>query len=1506
MLFPALPSAFSQLRINEILAVNSTVTHDPDFGEFSDFVELHNATASPVNLKDYSLTDDAGNYGKWLFPELILPPQGYFVIWTDDHDKRPGDTAFIPHKNSVQTITGLHANFRLSGDGEYIGLFDPQGSLVDERSYCTQANDVSYGRSPIMPSEWLYFGEATPNAANSAYGSALMETAAEPVFSLSEGFYPGEKMLHIGSPEPGGVVRFTFDGSAPNAESPMFTDSFLLHRNYVVKARLYVPGKMPGKVVTKTYFIGENIQLPVISISANVGQLFGFDFGILQNAIKDREVPATIEYFEPMGGRAFHTGVGVRVFGSTIYNLPQRPLSIRFRAKYGDETLNYPLFEGKPITAYSSFLLRNGGNDYNLAYFRDGLATNLVKGKMDLDYQDYKPCVLFVNGEYHGIYEIRERLDEQYIAANHEINDANLDYLEDSLAVAAGDAFDFSNLLKFITENDLAQPGNYAKVAERIDINEFINYMINRVFIGYQIADLNNRYWRDRDTQGKWRWIAADMEHAFGQLGGDVYPDNTLEKLAGLAGNLPEWATLLFNRLLQNKAFQDEFIQRSAVYLNSIYQPSATLALVDSLKALLEPEMPRHIGRWASPSSMALWHGNVNFIKTFLQNRPPYLRQHITQAFGKPDSALVTLHIQGQGKVQFSGVLIEEDMAGYFFKNAGISLLAIPAPGHRFVAWQGLNSTSETTAVSPLSDTAFAAVFEPLPISVIPPVIDADTALSAALSPWYGLEDVTILPGARLTVEAGAELLLTDKVSFIVQGGLHLKGQAGQRVILRSDPSPAARKSFYGQSNHWGAIIATNATDSIIIEYTDISGGSFGPDRAKYFATVSTYGSHLRIEHTTIANGKMPLFAQGGSMYIGHSEFHTPISCNGFISLHNLNTPVVEHCVFRGNRANDTDAIDLKGVTNGIIRYNHIYGFFGSNCDGIDLGIYSLNNLLEHNIIHDCTDKGISIGSQSNALIRRNLIYDCGLGVAVKDSLAVAFIDQNTFFGNTHAIACYEKSALRGGGKANVKNSILASSIASSLLLDEKSEANISYSISDTEALPGTGNIHADPAFIHPSTGNFQLQAASPCINSGDPFSPNDPDGSRADMGAYYTHTGGSGLTVHINELSYHPPFNRQTGDWLELYNRTGAAVDLSNWKIAHGAFFFIIEQNSVIGPGEYLAICQDTSLFKAFHPNISKMVGNLNFEFSNKSGKIALYRPDGSLAHSVRYADTRPWPPLADGLGATVELGHQLEGNIATDWGESYMLLGTPAATNSLPPDFSGLFINEIMASNATTIADEYGEFDDWFELYNATSDTMNIGGLCFTDDEGEPFKAQVPLLYPEKTILPPKGFLMLWADGQDGQGPLHLDFRLSASGETLGVYQRQENSYAAVDEVSFGDQNTGITWGRYPDGSASLFFMYPTPGSSNMLTGTKDIKTEALKIYPNPFTQWLHIEAKQIEKPYRWQLVNMMGQTAWDSGDTWQETFLFERGQVSSGIYTIQLTDAKGNLYIGKVVAQ
>lgn len=520
-------AAFGQVRVNELLALNSSVINDPDFGEFSDYIELYNASNEPVNLNGFFITDNPGNTTKWRFPELVIGPQQCLVLWADGRGKAPGDTAFCTYRNAVVTVGSVHLGFALSGEGEYVGIYDPQGNKVDEQWFGVQQHDVSFGRDSDEPDVWKWFGDASPGEANSKYGAPKPVFASEPVFSLQGGFYPDRILLSIVSNEAGADIRYTIDGSNPVATSQRYEGPIEIFRNLTVKARVFVQGKMAGPIVANTYFIGETTKLPVISIASNSTNLWDFEFGLFRNSIKEREIPASIEYFEPSGERGFSGYIGLRIFGSTIYNLPQKPLSIRFRSRYGEPELVFPLFEGRENIRYRSFLLRNGGNDHNLSYFRDGLAVNLIKGKMNLDYQEYKPCIVFINGEYQGIYELRERLDADYVANNHNISSSNIDLIEDSLTVVAGDATEFGALLDFVRQNSLVSDENYNYIAAAIDLDEYINYMIHKIFIGYWLVDLNNKYWREKEEAGRWRWIASDMEHAFGQLSGDNFWENT-------------------------------------------------------------------------------------------------------------------------------------------------------------------------------------------------------------------------------------------------------------------------------------------------------------------------------------------------------------------------------------------------------------------------------------------------------------------------------------------------------------------------------------------------------------------------------------------------------------------------------------------------------------------------------------------------------------------------------------------------------------------------------------------------------------------------------------------------------------------------------------------------------------------------------------------------------------------------------------------------------------------
>ncbi len=1483
----------AQIRINEILALNSSVLSDPDFGEFSDFIELHNTAAYAINLQNYSITDDPDIKRKWILPSQVLSADQYLIIWTDGESKYPGERAYSKYKNDTITINSLHANFKVSSLGETIYLYNNHEELEDSLKLDVQEYDISIGRNNQNSQGWYYYSEPTPGKINSSFGSTSLNYASEPIFSISEGFYPSAQQLQISSSEPNSLIRFTIDGTTPVESSPVFTGSLNIARNYVIKARAYQPGKLPGKVITKSYFINENIDLPVISISTDISNFYDFEYGILQNAMKGREVPAYVEYFDLNKQRKFNVNAGAKLFGSSIFNLPQRPISLEVKSKYGDDKINYKLFNDRESVVYYSFLLRNGGNDYNLSYFREGLSTSLIKNKIDVDYQEYQPCVVFINGQYNGIYEIRERLDENYISNNHYTNNANLDLLEDSISVVSGSRNHYNNLIYFIENNDLSVDDNYHYVSEQIDIHEFTNYIIHKIFIGYWIVDYNNKYWRNNDTESKWRWITNDNEHAFGKLGGDDYMDNTLSKVSGITGNLPDWSTFLFRNLLENEGFKNDFIQRTSTFLNTVFNPAVTLPIADSLKALLSLQMPRHINKWGTPLSLSSWHSNIDFIKTFLQYRGEHLRQHITTQFGIQDSAHVEINISGGGNVSLCGVLLKDSIySGQYFKNIPIKLKAFPKPGYKFIEWQGSGNTSPEMVFIPVSDTSITAVFAPDPISIIPPLIQNDTILSVAYSPWYGLEDVIIKPGAKLIVEPGVEIFICENKSIYVEGGLKIHGTPDSLISIRADTIYSSKNDK--ASIRWGSIIADNPGDSILIQYVNIRNGSYGNDPIKYFSTISAYNANIRFEHSDISDGGPPFYAEGGNVYIGNSAFHTLNPCNGFISLNNINNPIVEDCSFNGNKATDTDALDLKGVTNAVVKNNYIHDFSGTNCDGIDFGINSVNNIVENNIIYNCTDKGISIGSQSNATIYRNLIYDCGLGIGVKDSSSVAYLNQNTFYRNHHSIACYEKSTLRGGGKAFIQNSILAGSIYETVSIDDKSEVEISYSLSDKELLTGNHNIFADPQFIHATTGNLQLKNTSPCIDSGNPLSPPDPDSSAADIGAYYTHHGNYGLTVHINEINYHSADNYNTGDWVEIFNRTSQAVDVSGWRLSTVKNNFSLKQNTVILPGDYLVICEDTLLFKSYHPAVNNICGNLFYELDNKSDKISLYDHNGNLIHSIRYSDSRPWPALADGRGATLELNESKEGNLVQDWHESFLLMGSSGAANTLPPDFSGLFINEVMASNTGIIADDFNEYDDWFEIFNSSGSPINLGGLYLTDQISNYDKHQLPLNFPALTIIPAGGYYILWADNQIEQGAKHVAFKLNASGESLGIYQRRLDDYLLIDSLSFSIQSNRSTWGRYPDGTTSIYYLEPTPTLSNLLLRKQENLNSNVIVFPNPAKNEFQIRTKSHLAGSDFTIYNLLGQKLF-TGKIEPEITIVNISTLLKGVYFISVPPEK-----------
>ena len=1249
--------------------------------------------------------------------------------------------------------------------------------------------------------------------------------------------------LQAGAPEQ--QIRFTLDGSKAASSSPVYDNPFSLTQNSVLRTRIFEEGKLPGELITRSYFIGENISLPVISIVAEPYTLWDDLVGIYENTHKEREIPVHFEFFDENGTLGFSLNAGLRLTGQLSLNYAQKSFTISANERYGNDMIEFRIFPERELELFTNLYLRNSGlPDNQDTFFRDALAHSLLLNKIDIDCQAYRPAVLFLNGIFWGIYNIREKINTDYLAAIHKINPDEIDMLEypypvsQTPEVVDGNAENYYAFREYYTTHDLGIDENYRFIGSWMDIDEYINYQICEIFYDNVIwPDQNVRIWRERQEGKKWRWIIFDIDYGLGMPNPQStgYTNNTLRHATSskATNNPPLWSTLLFRRLLDNQEFRTKFIQRFAGYLNTIFHPDTATATLNRLQDRIKPEMQRHINRWRYENDYgipipdyATWLQNVEVMRRFLRYRPAYQRDHIIDYFNL--SGLAYLNFTNTaaytGKILVNETeQIRSDGIRIYFMDVPVRLEAIPAVGYRFVQWTGiadslqnpvtLNLTTDTTQIS--------AHFEEISISRIPEHITGDTILIQDHSPYYATTDVTVDSGVTLVIGEGVEILMPEKKSLIIHGQLIINGTEGSPVVFRPNAS----------SRRWGALCFINANDSSSVRFLHLTGATHGPEFNRDRAAISGYNSDFSLDHVTIGASDAPVFARYGEVSITNCTLHSDIA-GDLINIKQAAIARVENCDLRGNNSYDSDAIDYDQLEGGIIRGNRIYNFYGFNSDAIDLGEDTRDILIEGNLIYNINDKGVSIGGGSTAIVKRNVIANCGQGSGIKDFGSHGYFEHNTFYANQIGIASFEKNIGHGGGSAEIVNCIFGESRTSAVWVDPLSVAVISYSICETEDLPGLHNIYENPRLLN----DLAPGAGSPAIDSGNPTFPADPDGSLPDMGALPFDPLASNIV--INELHYHPLEDKE-GEFIELFNNGVTTVSLNGWKVSGDISFTFgaIE----LAAREFIVIAKNMAHYQGQNYRVFQWAqGNL----PDGPGSIYLKDAAGKMVDFINYDSRYWWPREPDGLGPSLELQHPALGNmVSSSWRSSFKAGGTPGRSNN-STIISQIWINEFLAGNATINTDEFGEYDDWIELYNAGDLAVNLGGLYVTDDLADPCKYQIPVHDFAATTIPPNGYQLLWADSQTGQGLLHLSFNLNKAGEQIGLVQVTDTDTLFIDSLTYTEQLTDVSYGRYPDGNSGWqHFVTPTPLDSNRITSAirePDGIPATFSIsqnYPNPF---------------------------------------------------------------------
>ena len=664
------------------------------------------------------------------------------------------------------SLPRLHTSFKIDAQGEPLILTDNGGNIIDQVFTGSLPVDYSRGRQPDGSNQWYLFPEATPGDSNITTGYPGI--SADPELDLPPGFYPAPIGVTITPGSGNSVIRYTLDGSIPKDTSEIYSGPIILDSTTVLRVRSFEPDLLPGNVITATYFISFSTPLPVMSLSTDPPNLYDWETGIYvmgpnadpnfphwgANFWEDWERPIHIEFYEPGGNPGFQTDAGVKIFGGWSRAFPQRSLALFFRSGYGLSRLSYPLFPNKNVTEFESIVLRNSGNDWNITHFRDILMQSLVE-KCDVDMQDYRPAVVFLNGEYWGIYNLREKISKYYLGYNHEIDPQNIDLLEGDRLVLEGDGEHYQNMLDFIAGNNMIDNSNYQYICTQMDVENFIRYEISQIYYDNTDWPGNNiRYWRPRTAEGKWNWILYDTDFGFCLYDPNGYSHNTLEFATepnGPEWPNPPWSTFLLRSLLQNTSFRNSFINYFADYLNSYFSSNSVLLEIAEKQAVLWNEIPRHFSKWGS--SLPEWQYNVQVLRNFASQRPGYMRLFIMNKFNLTGTSQLTLQVSdtAAGKIRVNYINpTSYPWTGSYFKGIPIRLTAIAKPGYRFAGWQGVYPADSTSIRVLLAvDSTFRAIFEPdssLSSPIVINEINYNSAPDFDPEDWVELYNDTQLP----------------------------------------------------------------------------------------------------------------------------------------------------------------------------------------------------------------------------------------------------------------------------------------------------------------------------------------------------------------------------------------------------------------------------------------------------------------------------------------------------------------------------------------------------------------------------------------------------------------------------------------------------------------------------------------------------------------------------------------------------------------------------------------
>ena len=574
-------AAFCESRKTESpLVIYEAAVYNDTFalkGEYYDWVEIKNVSKESVKLSDYCLSDDRREPEKWPLPNRTLAKgQSVFIYCVGEEDPTAAN--------------GLRANFALNASSETLYLTKKGESAPADFVWL---HDIPYGYSMGRTdgeNGFFYLRRQTPNMPNKT--DAYRYISEAPAANREPGVYEAGRTVRV-KLAAAGDIYYTTDGSAPTEESTPYTGAITVDKTTVLRAVAVEEGGAPSPALTLDFFIGEEHTLPVLSLVTDSPRRFS---EIYEGSVKDRECAGNLSFYAPEG--SFSIGCGVEMKGHTSLFAPKKSLGVSFRGCYGAETLAYDIF-GEGPAEFSELSIR-AGQDYSSTVFRNELMQELCAELDTTVTQRSRYCVLYINGEYWGIYCLKDDITRQYYANLTGTAKEDVTMLSSPVPQSAAA---YTEALGLWKDTSLTREEAYERFCAAVDMDGFIDWVLLEGYCANVDVKSNLRYFRTGD--GPWQIAFYDLDWAFQSRYSCFLNLVGPEQTAQIAPTI-RW-------LFGIDGFKERLLTRYADLTETTLSDRHVTEMIDEYRALLAPEMARERARWSGTAGA--WEESVDALR---------------------------------------------------------------------------------------------------------------------------------------------------------------------------------------------------------------------------------------------------------------------------------------------------------------------------------------------------------------------------------------------------------------------------------------------------------------------------------------------------------------------------------------------------------------------------------------------------------------------------------------------------------------------------------------------------------------------------------------------------------------------------------------------------------------------------------------------------------------------------------------------------------------------------